>query len=63
MRLNSEDFPTFGKPTMPIFKLLFTRPKRLADFCAGGGAALGGMAFNKMQRTSLESSFDSDALK
>jgi hypothetical protein len=37
---------------MPIFKLLFTRPKRLADFCAGGGAALGGMALSKIQRTS-----------
>lgn len=27
-RLKREDFPTFGKPTMPIFKLALTRPKR-----------------------------------
>ena len=44
MRLNSEDLPTFGKPTIPIFKLLFTRPKRLADFCTGEAAALGGIS-------------------
>jgi hypothetical protein len=45
MRLNSEDLPTFGKPTIPIFKLLFTRPKRLADFCTGEAAALGGISW------------------
>ena len=43
MRLNSDDLPTLGKPTIPIFRLLLTRPKRLADFCALGAAPLGGI--------------------
>ncbi len=50
IRLNSDDLPTFGKPTIPIFRLLFTRPKRLADFCTGGAAALGGMLHVGLQR-------------
>jgi hypothetical protein len=27
-RLKSEDLPTLGRPTMPIFSVFFTRPKR-----------------------------------
>ena len=32
MRLKRDDLPTLGRPTIPILRLLFTRPKRLADF-------------------------------
>ena len=42
-RLNKLLFPTFGKPTMPIFRVFFTRPNRAAvsgrcsSFFFGGG--------------------------
>ena len=45
-KLNRDDFPTFGKPTMPIFRLFFTRPNFAPEFSApslSAVAAFGGM--------------------
>ena len=42
-RLKSELFPTLGSPTIPIFKLFFTRPNRAPVF-SGGASFLGGIA-------------------
>jgi hypothetical protein len=42
-RLNSEDLPTLGSPTMPILSEFLTLPKREAPFC-DGSSFLGGIA-------------------
>ena len=32
-RLNEVDFPTFGRPTIPIFRVFPGRPRRTFSFC------------------------------
>lgn len=40
-KLKSEDLPTLGRPTIPILRLLRTRPKRAAVLLLGASSFLG----------------------